>query len=58
MLFSELVCSALHRIRFALINDNEGLSMMVVVQFDTLNRNAEGIASCLAKEMRLHYNEI
>ena len=25
MLFSELVCSALHRIRLAFIDDNEGL---------------------------------
>jgi flavodoxin len=32
--------------------------MIVIVLFDTLDGNTEGIADCLAKEMGLHYNEI
>jgi hypothetical protein len=32
--------------------------MKAIVLLDALNRNTEGIAACLAREMGLHYNEI
>jgi hypothetical protein len=32
--------------------------MIVIVLCGTLDRDAEGIAACLAKDTGLHYNEI